>query len=384
VTTWQATLLVVERELREATRRKTFWIILGIAVLASTAAVALPEVLGGGRDTVTVGLVDGTDELSAALQATGVALEADVHIEILDSEAAARQAVDDGDVNIAVVGGATPSVVARAGQDVPLVATAQQVLAQQQLIERLASAGLEPAEVNEILTQPPVRVDQRQVDSESRRGSAAIIAVVIYLLLLMLTIQVANGTAIEKANRISEVLLAIVRPGALLFGKVIGVGTLGFVTLLAGAAPVLIKLVGGGDLPTGLPNALVAGAAWYVLGVALFLTMAGALGALVERQEEASSAVAPLTMLILAAYIVGQSASDTPVGRVLSIFPLTSTMVMPSRIAIGAASTVDILVSLVLLVGSVAIAVRIGSGIYRRAIVRTGKRLKVRDVLRST
>ena len=29
----------------------------------------------------------------------------------------------------------------------------------------------------------------------------------------MLMIQVANGTAIEKANRISEVLLAIVRPG---------------------------------------------------------------------------------------------------------------------------------------------------------------------------
>ena len=52
-------------------------------------------------------------------------------------------------------------------------------------------------------------------------------SIVLYLLLFMLMIQVANGTAIEKANRISEVLLAIVRPGALLFGKVIGVGIIG-------------------------------------------------------------------------------------------------------------------------------------------------------------
>ena len=55
----------------------------------------------------------------------------------------------------------------------------------------------------------------------------------------MLMIGVANGTAIEKANRISEVLLAIVRPAALLFGKVIGVGVIGILTILAGAIPVL-------------------------------------------------------------------------------------------------------------------------------------------------
>ena len=77
----------------------------------------------------------------------------------------------------------------------------------------------------------------------------------------MLTIQVANGTAIEKANRISEVLLAIVRPAPLLFGKVVAVGLIGAMTLLAGAVPVLIKAVAGGDLPAGLLQGLAAGGA---------------------------------------------------------------------------------------------------------------------------
>ena len=58
-------------------------------------------------------------------------------------------------------------------------------------------------------------------------------------MLLLLTSQVASGVAIEKTNSVSEVLLAIVRPHALLFGKVIGVGLIGLFTLACGAIPVL-------------------------------------------------------------------------------------------------------------------------------------------------
>src|SRR3546814_19716449 len=99
----------------------------------------------------------------------------------------------------------------------------------------------------------------------------------------MLMIQVANGTAIEKSNRISEVLLAIVRPGALLFGKVLGVSIVGILTLAAAIVPVLVKLLSGGDLPDGLGGGLAGGAAWFVLGLATSLVAAGALGALVGR-----------------------------------------------------------------------------------------------------
>src|SRR3546814_12024880 len=111
----------------------------------------------------------------------------------------------------------------------------------------------------------------------------------------MLMIQVANCTAFEKSNRISEVLLAIVRPGALLFGKVLGVSIVGILTLAAAIVPVLVKLLSGGDLPDGHGGALAGGAAWFVLGLATYLVAAGALGALVARQEEAGSAAQPLS-----------------------------------------------------------------------------------------
>ena len=62
---------------------------------------------------------------------------------------------------------------------------------------------------------------------------------VLYLVLLF-AIQAANGVAIEKANRISEVLLAIVKPTAP-FGKIVGVGIVGLAGQAAGAIPVVVK-----------------------------------------------------------------------------------------------------------------------------------------------
>src|SRR3546814_13776757 len=131
----------------------------------------------------------------------------------------------------------------------------------------------------------------------------------------MLMIQVANGTAIEKSNRISEVLLAIVRPGALLLGKVLGVSIVGILTLAAAIVPVLVKLLSGGDLPDGLGGALAAGAAWFVLGLATYLVAPRSLGALVERPEEAGPPVTPPSLLLHGATRMGQGPSDSTPGR---------------------------------------------------------------------
>jgi ABC-2 type transport system permease protein len=205
---------------------------------------------------------------------------------------------------------------------------------------------------------------------------------VLYLLLLMLMIGVANGTAIEKANRISEVLLATVRPGSLLFGKVIGVGLTGILTITAGALPVVVKVVVGGDVPAGTWAAVAGGAAWFVLGLALYLTIAASLGALVERQEETGSVIAPLSMLLVGTYIVAQSAADTPLGTVMAYFPLTSPLIMPSRLALGVASPAEVVASLLIGLVAVVVVVRVGAVVYRRGIVRTGRRLRLREVLR--
>ena len=69
------------------------------------------------------------------------------------------------------------------------------------------------------------------------------------------------------------------------------------------------------------------------------------------------------------------------VMSVLAIVPLTSPMLMPVRIATGEATIAEMALSLAVGVATVALVARVGSRIYSRAIGRTGRRLKVREVL---
>lgn len=376
--------LVAAREVTEALRQKSLWITLGVLVAVSTAVMVLPDVLSSDDPTsYDVALVDTGPAFEAALADTVAALDADLEVIAVDDQAAARLAVEDDDADVAVVGTDPPTIIVTSGQNDVLVGAVRQALASTEVVERLQGAGLADDEITDVLQAPAPRLELLDAGGDARRGAAFLLSLAMYLVLIIVMTQVANGVAVEKSNRISEVLLPIVSPAALLFGKVLGVGLIGVLTVLTGAAPVLVKLGLGGDLPDGLGGALAGGAAWFLLGLALYLVLAGALASLVERTEEAASVLMPLNIILIGAYLVGGSAPETAISRVLGYIPLTSPMVMPSRIAVGAASPVEMAASLVLGVLAVLVAVRFGSIIYRRAIVRTGGRLKVRDLLRA-
>jgi ABC-2 type transport system permease protein len=390
VTSLQATGLVAGRELKEAFRRKTLWIVFAILFVGSSAAMILPEALDHGTTRYDVSVVSASGGATAssksfqsALHSAEGALDAKVRFSSVGTAVAARKLVNDDKADVAVVPGKQPTVIVRKGKNDTLVAFVRQALDTAALQTNLADAGLTASAINNAMRVPPARVQEVAVDDSDRGAAAAALSLVLYLVLLMLMIQAANGVAIEKANRISEVLLAVVRPGPLLFGKVIGVGLVGLTGLAIGALPVLIKAIAGGDLPAGLGPAIAIGAAWIILGLALYLTIAGALGALVERQEEAGSVLGPLSLLLIGTYILAQSTADSTLGVVLAIFPLTSPIVMPTRIALGDASGMEIAASLIVLIITLVIAVRLGAAIFRRGIVHTGRRMRLGEALRS-
>ncbi|HEX2782710.1 MAG TPA: ABC transporter permease [Ilumatobacteraceae bacterium] len=381
----QAMLLVAEREVREAMRRRLFWIILGVLFLGSTAAMVIPEFVGSDGptkfDVAVVGETARADGFGEVLVGLGPDFDAVISIVPLADAEAARAGVDDEKVDVAVVLDDKPTIIVRAGENDRLVGAVAQALSSLSLVDRLHDAGLTDDEVTDVLTAPQVRVEELNKESESRLAASIGLSLVLYLLLLTVMVQVANGIAIEKANRISEVLLAIVRPGPLMFGKVLGVGLVGVSALSAAIVPVVVKLAIGGKLPAGIGGALAGSVIWFVLGLTLYLLIAAALGAMVERQEEAGSAVSPLTAILVATFIVAQGEADTVVGNVLAYVPLTSPIVVPIRLAMGESSAIELVTSVVILVLSILLAARVGSRVYARAIVQTGHRLKLREVL---
>lgn len=372
----RTTRLVVEREVREATRRKGIWALIGLVFIGSAALVTLPALIPEGTDEI---MIVGDD-------ATGIAdtLEAlpdrDVEVTLVADRDEAVSAVEEGDAELALVLGSPPTLLVD-DEGSSLVALVRETVTNRIALVELADRGVDPGAVRLAFEAATPTVEPVDGDRTGRLAAATALTALLYVLTVVLTGQVANGVAIEKSNRVSEVLLAIVPPRSMLFGKVIGVGLVGMATLTAGVIPVVVRLAVGGDMPDDIGPTLLVSAAWFAGGTALYLTIAGALGALVARQEEAGAVVGPLVALQVVAYFVAVAGGSSPFGAALAYVPLVSPMVEPYRIAVGAGSAVEYTLSLVILFGSVVVAGRVGTVIFRRAIIRTGRRLRLRDVL---
>jgi len=373
----RTTALVVERELREGLRRKSLWALFGLIFLGSTALMVLPQMFAG-SDSATIVLV-GADDQGVADALTSLE---DITITIVtepDREAA-TEVVKDKDADLAVVLDDPPVIVTR-NVNSTLAARVRSVVADRLLAGAFASADIDSDAVAKAFAEATPTIEPVDAQQNDREAVAVGVMAVLYILTVVLTSGVASAVAIEKSNRVSEVLLAIVPPRSLLFGKVLGIGAIGMLTVLGGAVPVVVRFFVGGDLPTGLGRTIASSSLWFAGGLALYLMMAGGLGALAERQEEAGALATPLTLLLVAGYLVALTTGDGTVGAVLAYVPFVSPMVEPYRIAIGVGPFVERVVSLIVLYATVVVMGRLASTVFRRGIVRTGRRLHLRDVL---
>jgi ABC-2 type transport system permease protein len=226
--------------------------------------------------------------------------------------------------------------------------------------------------------------------------------ILIFMIIIMYGTWVAMSVVEEKSSRVMEVVLNAATPFQLLGGKVLGVGGVAFTQYCAVVAAGLVALllqgpvtsiVSGGAadlaLPEGLtPPMLIAFAAYGVLGFLLFASLYAAAGSLVSRQEDVNSVVMPMTLISTAGYMVGVYSSmgliDSRAGWVvgLAMVPLTSPFMMLGRIAVGDASAIEVVVSLVLLVAAIAAAIWIAARIYGVGVLLYGSRPGPRAVFR--
>jgi ABC-2 type transport system permease protein len=385
-------VLVAEREIREYSRSRSFRITTLILLIASVAAVTVPAFFrDDGPDTTDVAVAGGPPGLTQAITAAAAGVGLELRARGIGSPGGAEAAVADRSVDAAVVvGGESARVIVRSELPDDLGAAISQGLALARVRAALGEAGVAPGRVDD-LTGPPA-VDVRVIDPDRSppggdTGIGVLVAVVLYVALLLAGTMVASGVAEEKTSRVSEVLLASLRPIDLLVGKVAGIGLMSLAQLVVAAAPALVTalVIGAVDLPDATASALGWGLVWFVAGYALYAAAYGALGALVGRQQEVGQVTAPLAILLLAGYLAGAYSASEPDGTlisVLSFLPPLAPLVMPARIAAGAVGTGEVLAALALTLALAAVIIAVGARVYRAGIVQTGSRISLRAALR--
>ncbi|HED03970.1 MAG TPA: ABC transporter permease [Candidatus Fraserbacteria bacterium] len=203
----------------------------------------------------------------------------------------------------------------------------------------------------------------------------------------------------EKQSRVVELLLSAISPRELMAGKILGFGALGMVQAFLWVAIGLLLLLFIGPY-LGLPvlpllAVLLANMPWgmfalyllyFVLGYLLIASLSAALGAtmtdyLSGQQFQQVIITLPSMIPFFIISLLLQEPNGT-VARVFSYLPLTSAGTMMMRLAVGAISPWEILASLLVLLLSSWLAIRVAGKVFEISILLYGKSVSLREIWR--
>lgn len=381
--------LVVRRELALHLRSTGLLVSVVVTMLIVAAAVAVPALLS--RDaSFRVGLVGtASQELDRPLATLAGQSGVEVTTSTPPDEAAARFALEEGDLEAAVVDGRT--VLSDRALDPQLSGLLQGAHEEVELSGRLAGLGVPPAEVARAVDVAPLEelaIDTTARDADTRQGIALLIMLGLIFLFMTTTVAVGAGVVEEKGSRIVEILLVALKPWQLLTGKLLAFGVLGLIQLAAMVVAGIGTAFAVGataDLPPGMGQILGAVFLSFVLGFLFFGAMAAALGSLVSRQEETNGALAPMTAAVVISYFaafVVVASPDMVVTKVIAALPPISSIALPVQIAAGTATTLDVVVALTLMVLAIVGVVALAGRIYERSVLRAGTRIRLTEAIR--
>ena len=254
----------------------------------------------------------------------------------------------------------------------------------------LAEQNLAPAAIAKVLN-PDVKIN---LETVNKNGAASVIYtfVLIYALYMAITFygsHVMNSVVTEKTSRAMEVLATSVKPNALLFGKIISTSLAGLIQIAAiiieAFICVKISSVNNPDFPvnqiiSNIPTQiLVYMLIFFLLGFLIYSFLYGAFASTVSKIDELGSAVMPVQIIIIFTFFVTMSAinsgnADTPFNVFLSYFPFTAPMMMFTRAIISNVSTLEIILSILVLIVSTYFIGWLSARIYRVGILMYGEK----------
>ena len=247
----------------------------------------------------------------------------------------------------------------------------------------------------------PVDIDTQQVDNgqaKSSNSTASFVGVyglfiLMYTTVMMYGMNVSRSIIEEKTSRVFEVLLATVLPEEMLAGKILGVGGVGItqISIWMGTAALLTgssaaaSLMGPKNTVALNPEQIIFFVVYFVLGFLLYSTIAAALGAMVNTEQELQQLnmfIALPLILCFALLATVVTNPNSPLSVAISLFPLCTPLMMYLRISLQMPPWWQIALSIVDMVISIYAVLWVSSRIYRVGVLMYGKRPTLPEILR--
>lgn len=386
---------VAGREINERIRGRIFRVGTLLILLVVAGAIVIPKVTSSsssGGSTAQTAAIVGTLPAGGQQLLMEAAQQNDDTLTIVNEPtvAAASAALRADQVDLVVIDGddillKEPASDTNSPADSGLVNTASQYLG---VLKAYHAGGLTQTQQNLVTNATGVPVHTLSAGKKAATKSTSIIGLVLlFFMLTQYNTWILIGVMQEKSSRVVEVLLAAVRPLQLLGGKVLGIGlvALSQATLIVGFALALGAIVGSDFLHGSGPTVLLAQLLWLVLGYAFYCWVYAAAGSTAERQDQVQTLALPLSIPILIGYIfsitVASSGHADLLFRICAYLPPTAPFCMPVLVGIHDVTWWQFGISVLITLGGTAVTARLAARIYLRAVLRTGSRVKLRQLM---
>ena len=290
---------------------------------------------------------------------------------------------------------------------------------------RLLESGINQETLNEIFSNANIKTDKItdkgtiKDDTEIKTIISYIMGFAMYIMILIYGSQVMQGVIEEKQNRIVEVLASSVSPFQIMFGKVVGLGVVGLTQVLIWIVLIMGMMFVAGSVfsspdqineimssvqtidttsnfnssmlstieDIGIPNITIGhilGFLFYFLsGYFIFATLFAAAGSTVDQMQDANTISMPLTMIVIIPIMMISPTVLNPENTyiaIFSLFPFFAPILMVARIMSINIPIWQILLSIVLQIGTFILCLKVAGKIYRSGMLRYGKKASYKEV----
>lgn len=391
-------------------KTKSFLITTALTIVITLALTNMNNIIevfdkSGGKEKVAV--LDETGQLYEPLKEQMSVLNKDLQLTAFDgSEQEADDAVEKGEyagiVLLRFDEKQLPEATYKAMSvaDSSLYSDLQTGLQQLKTMLAASQINLTPDQLQQLYE--PVSFEKIALEENAKteeelnqaRGLVYVLLFIIYFAVIMYANMIAMEVATEKSSRVMEILISSVSPIKQMFAKILGIGLLSLtqLALLLSVGYFSIKrnlssLEGGFFEAFGFGNIPISTIAYavifFILGYFLYATLAAFLGSLVSRIEDVQQMITPMTLLVVAGFMIamfGLGKPDSPFIVITSYIPFFTPMIMFLRVGMLTIPVWEAALGIAILLGTIAFLAIFGARVYRGGVLMYGKSNSFKDI----
>lgn len=273
-------------------------------------------------------------------------------------------------------------------------------------------------------------VDQFEDDKTDAQIVGFAFSIFIFIFIMVYAGQVMRGVIEEKTSRVVEILVSSVKPVQLMIGKIIGIGLVGLTqfiiwigliacTLLLLRMFVFQDVFDPANIATamepmqGNTNGLLADQMaqvnrsselitliyeriqwgqllfffmiYFIGGYLLYGSLFAMIGSAVDSETDTQQIILPVMLPLFFSYIVAIMILENPAGPAavwFSQIPFSSPIIVLQRIAAGTIMLKEVIFSILILIGTIALTLWAAAKVYRTGILMYGKKASWREIFK--